>query len=86
MTWLTPYIEAWEQRFGGGPAVGSLARVMRRLEKHNSPAEVLARWEAYLARADPLYANPARFSSTYGSWKPKQELKELPDPLKEEGL
>ena len=86
MTWLTPYIEAWKEKMGGDPPTGPLARWMRRLERDYPPEDVLARWKAYLKEAHPMYANPARFSMTYGSWKPKQGLKELRDPLNEEGL
>ena len=84
MTWLTPYIEAWEERFGGEPATGALARTMRRLEVRHDPEEVLERWKVYLKEAEPLFANSPRFAQTYGSWKPKQGLKELRDPLNEE--
>jgi len=85
MTWLTPYMEAWEEAYGGEPAAGHLAMALSRLDHDHGTVEVLARWRAYLARADPLYASPSRFAQTYGSWKPKRELKELPDPLNEEG-
>ena len=85
MTWLKPYCEAWEQRFGGEPAYGHLAKVMGRLELLHDREEVLARWREYVKQSDHLYANASRFSQTYGSWKPKRELKELPNPLNEEG-
>lgn len=77
MTWLTPYIEAWEQQYGGTPAAKILAGYMGPLEKAHGPEDVVAHWKFYLKKADPLYAGPARFSQTYGVWKPKQELKEL---------
>ena len=85
MTWLTPYIEAWERQYGGTPVAGVLAGYLRPLEKLHGPEDVVARWKAYLAKADPLYASPSRFAQTYGSWKPKRELKKLADPLNEEG-
>ncbi len=84
MTWLTPYIEAWESQYGGHPNVGALARELRPLEDAHGRKDVLDRWGTYLRTAHPLYANAARFSQTYGSWKPKQGLKELRDPLNEE--
>ena len=83
MNWLTPYIEAWEHQFGGHPATGPLAKTMKQLEARNSSEDVLARWEAYLREAGPMFANAPRFAQTYGSWKPKQELKEL--RIEEEG-
>ncbi len=83
MTWLTPYIEAWKSQFGGEPAMGPLAKALKKLEESHPPKEVLAHWRRYLAKAEPLFANPARFSQTYGSWKPKQTYKDLPNPNEE---
>ena len=80
MTWLTSYMKAWEEHYGGVPAAAVLANYMRPLEVKHGADEVLARWKAYLAKADPLYASASRFSQTYGSWKPKQGLKELTYP------
>jgi hypothetical protein len=76
-SWLTPYIQAWIDAFEGSPAYGPLAKYLSPLHKAYGLEEVLARWRAYLKEANPMYANPARFSQTYGAWKPKQTHKDL---------
>ncbi len=85
MTWLKPYVEAWEGEFGGTPVFGPMMKALGPLHTEHGTAEVLARWRKYLRAADPMFASPSRFAQTFGAWKPKPGLKELPDPLKKEG-
>ena len=79
MTWLTPYVEAWEQEFGGTPMLGQLMKSLGPLHTKHGTAEVLPCWKRYLAASDPLYVSPARFAQTYGAWKPttRQNLADL---------
>ena len=76
-SWLTPYIQAWVDEFDGSPAYGPMAKYFAPLHKAYGVDEVLVRWKAYLKQADPMYANPARFSQTWGAWRPKQVHKDL---------
>jgi hypothetical protein len=67
-TWLTPYMEVWQGRFGGTPSVGPLSKALRPLELEHGAGEVLSRWVKYLAQAEASYASPARFAATFGEW------------------
>ena len=83
-TWLTPFMNAWRERYGGEPAAGPLAQAMKPLVEKHDAREALRRWEAYLSQTDPAYASPARFSSTFLSWEPKPEHMSdigVPDPV-----
>ena len=77
-SWLTPYIEAWQDAFEGSPAFGPMAKYLAPLHKAYGEEDVLARWKAYLVKADALYASPARFSQTFGAWKAKKPRPVLP--------
>ncbi len=79
MTWLTPYVTAWEEEFGGTPVFGPMMKALGPLHTKHGEVEVLARWKKYLKVADPLYANPARFAQTFGAWKPQASRKNLED-------
>ena len=84
-TWLTPYGKVWEDAYGGEPPWGRLAATFGFLRDRHSNTEILSRWRQYCKSTEGQFASAERFSQTYGSWKPKRELKELPDPLNEEG-
>ena len=77
-SWLTPYIQAWIDEFDGSPAVGPMAKYLAPLHKAYGEEDVLARWKHYLTAADPMFVNPARFSQTFGAWKPKKTRPVLP--------
>jgi uncharacterized protein YdaU (DUF1376 family) len=67
-TWLTPYFDLWVQHYGGEPSAPELAKYLGRLRAlHGDPA-VKAAWGRYLSETEGSYANPARFSKTYGTW------------------
>lgn len=76
-SWLTPYINAWVAEFDGSPAYGPMMKYLGPLHKAYGESETLVRWKAYLKEANPMFANPARFSQTWGAWKPKQTHKDL---------
>ena len=84
-TWLTPFGKVWEDAYGGEPPWGRLAAVLGFLRDRHSNSEIWVRWRQYCKATEGQYASAERFKNTYGAWKPKRELKELPDPLKEEG-
>jgi hypothetical protein len=67
-TWLSPFYDAWCERYGGKPAVGPLAKALKTLVDEFGPDAVLGHWSAYLQSTDARFANPARFAQTYGSW------------------
>lgn len=67
-TWLTPYVEAWTEAYGGKPNSGEIASRFRPLEDQHGPGDVLSRWVRYLAETEARFASPTRFASTFGSW------------------
>lgn len=68
VTWLTPYWDAWIAAYGGEPAGGTLARYLQPLDERHGTDTTLSAWRRYLAETEPRFANPARFSQTFGSW------------------
>lgn len=72
-TWLTPYCEAWAERWGSEskPPGGEMARALREAEKRlgGDVAECVARWRRFLAAAEQSqFARPARFLQGLGEW------------------
>jgi hypothetical protein len=68
VTWLTPFADAWRDRFGGTMPMGRAAKALKPLLDQHGAAEALRRWRNYLQSAEASYANPARFASTWGQW------------------
>lgn len=70
-TWLTPYGEAWAERYGCPLQTvpwGQLARYLKPLHDLHGLELVLARWRNYLSATEARYASPARFAATFGEW------------------
>jgi hypothetical protein len=76
-TWVTPYAIRWEARCGKAP-MGKLLAVLAPLRKQHGDAEVVPRWDRYLAGTDPKYASPHRFAETYNTWG-EPDTKEMTD-------
>jgi hypothetical protein len=70
-TWLTPFSDAWQERFGeeSKPPYGELAQFLRGLVKSHGAEEVLSRWKRFLLDSlKSQYARPARFEQGFGEW------------------
>lgn len=80
-TWATPFGMIWEDEYHGTPPWGRLAGALPPLIEKHGAADVLDHWSRYCHSTAAQYASAEKFAQTYGSWKPKRELKELPDPL-----
>jgi hypothetical protein len=72
VTWLTPFSEIWERRYGGKPNYGQLARSLKTLVDQHGAELVLERWAVYCAATEGQFANPVRFASTFGEWVPSK--------------
>jgi hypothetical protein len=68
-TWITPYAEDWEKRFGGPMTTGPSLAPLGRLRTKHGDVETRRRWQIWLAQAKAEY-NPtaAKFESTFGNW------------------
>lgn len=80
-TWLTPFGDAWQERYGGAPAYGELGKHLKPLRDAHPVGEVLEHWGRYLEATEAAYVSPARFAQTYGMWgKPPRPSKDhVPD-------
>jgi hypothetical protein len=69
-TWITPYAEDWEKRFGGPMPSGQSLGPLGRLRTKHGDVETRRRWQIWLAQAKAEY-NPtaAKFESTFGNWE-----------------
>ncbi len=72
-TWLTPYCDAWHDRWGAEsePPIGEMLRPLAQAEKalKGDRMECVARWRRFLAQADSsLWSRPARFAQGLGEW------------------
>ena len=74
-TWLTPYFDAWKDRFGSEsePPIGKMAKVLGPLHKKHGGTEVPPRWTYFLSKQELQFYNLFRFSEAYGSWLPESE-------------
>ena len=72
-TWLTPYLDVWEQVYGGELPPKRAAAGLGPLHTKHGDSEVLPRWRYYLEQHQdkPGIATPQGFSQTYGKWEPK---------------
>jgi hypothetical protein len=68
-TWITPYAEAWREQYQGEMSIGPATRPLSKLRKDFGEEETLKRWRHYLAATEALYASPARFAATFGTWE-----------------
>ena len=78
-TWLTAFGKVWEGEYGGEPPWGRLGKTLKPLVAKHGDA-VFPAWVRYCNSTVGQFASVERFAQTYGSWKPKQGLKELTYP------
>jgi len=76
--WLSPFRDIWKEEMGGEPAWGLMGKYLSPLVDEYGMEEVMGAWRTFLREQDPLYVSMARFSQTYGSWKPKRKIPILP--------
>lgn len=67
VTWLTPFWDAWKERYGGD-LPGVAAKVLKPLVDTHGADAVLAEFLAYIAQTDINYTSLPKFSSGFGSW------------------
>jgi hypothetical protein len=71
VTWLTPYYDAWKERWGqeSEPPAGEMAKYLHGPNGKLGPDELVARWKRFLAAADTSqWARPSRFVQGLGEW------------------
>ena len=71
VTWLTPYLLAWETHYGVGSAAslgGRLAMALKPLHDAHGEPRVLEQLGAYLAETEPRFANPQTFAQRFAGW------------------
>ena len=77
-TWLTPYVDRWEQEYGVGSAatlMGRLAKALASLHKAHGQKAVVERLGVYLAATEARFANPQSFAQRFSQWgKRKGEI------------
>jgi hypothetical protein len=71
-TWLTPFADAWRERFGGPMPIEPALRPLSERRAEHGDEETLRRWRNYLAVATPEYVSAARFASTWDRWDTAQ--------------
>lgn len=74
-TWLTPYFDAWHDRFGKDAAfpAGQIAKALKDIHHRVGPAEVCRRFAHYLRVTKAEYLNVPKFAATFGDWDPANE-------------
>lgn len=65
--WSKDACDDWIARFGG-TASGQIPKVLQPLVAKHGWVLVRPAWRSYLEQAEPEYASPRRFASTYGVW------------------
>ena len=71
-TWLTPFLEIWEQVYGvgsGAAVAGRLATAVRPLVKAHGAAKVATQLRHYVTQVEPEFANPQGFAQKFAAWK-----------------
>ena len=70
-TWLTPFVNAWEEAYGGVVQNhGEMSLILRPLVDRHTEAKVLAHLKEYLAKTEGKYASFRSFASKFGEWEP----------------
>ncbi len=72
-TWLTPYADAWTERWGADsePPIGEMLRPLGKARTRLGDADALERWRRFLKAADTSqWARPHRFLQGLGEWAP----------------
>ena len=73
-TWLTPFLNAWTDRYHGSPpSPGRLGRALAAVYGTYGPDQTLRHWGHYLARSNGK-ASPEHFAQTFGEWEQATEL------------
>lgn len=70
-TWLTPYLNAWEAKYGKGSAAtvsGRLAKALKPLHDAHGPERVLGQLAIYLSQTEAQYASPQAFAQKFEGW------------------
>lgn len=70
-TWLTPYLNAWEAKYGKGSAgtiAGRLAKALKPLHDAHGPERVLGQLAVYLSQTEAQYASPQAFAQKFEGW------------------
>lgn len=67
-TWLTPFGDDWREAYGGEPAWGEMAKVLKLPVDTLGAAEVRTRWRMYLGQTEGRFASAPRFAQTIGVW------------------
>lgn len=75
VTWLTPYFDAWTQRWGSKPkGVGAWTRPLKAAEEEHGPERVHRAWSNYLTDLQaPQYLNVHNFASAVPHWLNRRE-------------
>lgn len=69
VTWITPFADAWRDRFGGKMPVEPALKPLREAIEAHGETEVLRRWRIYLDQASGSYQPTAlKFTSTWDEW------------------
>lgn len=65
---MIPFGAAWGKRFGGTVPWGRIGHALKPLRETYSDAEILARWQRYMAQARAGVHPPETFAQTFGDW------------------
>ena len=68
-TWISPYLSAWKECYGGDLPVGNALKHLKGAHDSLGADEALVRWRNYLRQNDAQFANPSRFAATLDRWK-----------------
>lgn len=71
--WVPQFASAWRARFGGNTPWGRIGKALKDLRAQYPDAEILARWERYLAQAEGKYLSPENFAQKFGEWAPRRD-------------
>jgi hypothetical protein len=69
LTWLTPFMDAWEAIMQGPSNPKLLARYTKLASDHLSPERALTSFTNYLRSVDPRYLNLHAWAQTCGRWE-----------------
>jgi hypothetical protein len=84
-SWTREACDLWITRFGGTAPGGKIGKALKPLvEKHGWPA-IKPGWLAYLEGVEALYASPARFAETYGTWARPEAVAPQPEAAGDPG-
>lgn len=72
-TWLTPYYNLWVKIMGGEPAVGQLAKALKKPHEAAGAERLVPIWEYYLKNTDARFVSPSTFAQKWG--KIEEEMK-----------